>query len=131
MLVHDLTTLYCILHSDDIAQIKVSTQGQKKIKNRFFFFKRFRNGKKDAGKKRILVRYPDSGTVFFNTAKQGKTGCRPDNGAFNNTPSEDGKIEDHVIVAQRLVKCVTSLTEDDSEHVCARSIGRGGSDPWQ
>jgi hypothetical protein len=55
--VHDLTTLYCILHSDDIAQIKVSTQGQKKIKNRFFFFKRFRNGKKDAGKKRILVRY--------------------------------------------------------------------------
>ena len=67
----------------------------------------------------------------INTAKHGKTGCRPDNGAFNNTPSEDGKIEDHVIVAQRLVKRVTSLTEDDSEHLRARSVGRGGSDPWQ
>ena len=57
VLVHDLTTLYCTSHSDDISQIKVSTQGQKKVKKRYFFFKRFRNGKKDSGKKRILVRY--------------------------------------------------------------------------
>ena len=33
--------------------------------------------------------------------------------------SGEGKIEDRVIVAQRLVKRVTSLTEDDSEHVRA------------
>jgi hypothetical protein len=49
--VHDLTTLYCTLHSDDISQIKVSTQGQKKIKKRDFFLKGLEMEKKMPEKK--------------------------------------------------------------------------------
>ena len=50
VLVHDITTLYCTSLSDDISQIKVSTQDQKKIKKRFLEME-----KKIPEKKRILA----------------------------------------------------------------------------